>query len=81
MRTHQELVRYESADDDTFKLVVETIKAKLSGILAMPAEHDGTWDSPDKGQKAPLLLTKGLTAGRHNDRETELNQINFGPVS
>ena len=41
MRTHQELVRYSDAEDDTFNTVVETLAEKLSHILEEPAVDDG----------------------------------------
>jgi hypothetical protein len=48
MRTHQELVRYESSEDDTYNLVVETLAEKLSELLQNESTDEGESYPPNR---------------------------------
>ena len=54
-RTHTELVRYNSADDDTYNTVIETLCERLSHILGNNAGSEGTGQDSDQSGQPKLL--------------------------
>ena len=57
MRTHQALVQYDDANDDTYTTVVETLAENISRTVPLEPENAGT-HRPTAGRR-PILAVEG----------------------
>ena len=78
MRSHQELVRYESAEDDAYNTVVETLAEKLSRVLQNPGIDDGkTFTSESRIYRPRRLIGPPPTEGLLLEATSHNNNTHF----